>query len=193
MALRVQGVGSTERVTKAVDDASGAVGQRLAALCADGLATERTGRVCGFALTPRGCDLLESLLVTEGLRAHDGLIGCYERFLGLNGRVLKASTDWQLRRDGGVEVANDHGDPAYDGSVIDRLVEIDERAQVCLEKMSSYATRFAPYGVRLRSCVSRLDNGDRNAFTAPLDESYHTVWFELHQDLLLTLGLERES
>jgi hypothetical protein len=33
--------------------------------------------------------------------------------------------------------------------------------------------------------------GDRAAFTAPLVESYHTVWFELHQDLLLTLGRQR--
>ncbi len=35
--------------------------------------------------------------------------------------------------------------------------------------------------------------GDARAFTAPLAESYHTVWFELHQDFLLTLGLEREA
>ncbi|MDQ1375434.1 MAG: hypothetical protein QOJ09_2772, partial [Actinomycetota bacterium] len=27
----------------------------------------------------------------------------------------------------------------------------------------------------------------------PLIDSYHTVWFELHEDLLSTLGIERGS
>jgi hypothetical protein len=62
-----------------------------------------------------------------------------------------------------------------------------------MRKMSACAPRFAPYGTRLDSCVERVMAGDKSAFTAPLKESYHTVWFELHQDLLLTLGLERET
>ena len=30
-------------------------------------------------------------------------------------------------------------------------------------------------------------------FTKPVIDSYHTVWFELHEDLLATLGIERAS
>jgi hypothetical protein len=33
--------------------------------------------------------------------------------------------------------------------------------------------------------------GEGDWFTSPLVDSYHTVWFELHEDLLATLGLER--
>ena len=29
--------------------------------------------------------------------------------------------------------------------------------------------------------------------TKPVIESYHTVWFELHEDLLVTLGLDRAA
>jgi hypothetical protein len=121
------------------------------------------------------------------------LTECYERFLQLNPRVLKVSSDWQIRRDGGVEVPNDHSDPSYDEEVIGRLGEIHDRAKMCMQKVAGCAPRFAPYETRLDSCMERLRDGDRTAFTAPLAESYHTVWFELHQDLLLTLGLEREE
>jgi hypothetical protein len=35
--------------------------------------------------------------------------------------------------------------------------------------------------------------GDHDWFTKPILASYHTVWFELHEDLLATLGLDRAS
>ena len=30
-------------------------------------------------------------------------------------------------------------------------------------------------------------------FAAPIKDSYHTVWFELHEDLLLLSGNERKE
>jgi len=35
--------------------------------------------------------------------------------------------------------------------------------------------------------------GDVDWFTKPMIPSYHTVWFEMHEDLLCTLGIERGS
>jgi hypothetical protein len=140
-----------------------------------------------------GADALDELLAAEGLRGSEELVECYDRFLQLNQRVLKVSSDWQLRRDGALEAPNDHSDPDYDAAVIDRLAELHERAKVCLDGIARCAARFGEYTVRLDCCVERLRSGDHSAFTAPLAESYHTVWFELHQDLLLTLGLERET
>ncbi len=187
MALRVQGLASPGRLAAAVPDGSASLDD----LVSGELCVERGGR--GFSLTPKGLRALDELLAEEGLRGHPSLTECYERFLGLNKRVLRVSSDWQLRRDGGVEVPNDHSDPSYDGDVIERLAELHDRVRLCLEKIGGCAPRFAPYAARLDACVARLRAGDRTAFTAPLAESYHTVWFELHQDLLLTLGLEREE
>jgi hypothetical protein len=193
MALRVQGIASAERAAVAAGTDPDAAASQLAALAERELVSERTGRVAGFTLTPQGIEKLDEFLVSEGLRGHEGLTDCYERFLGLNKRVLRVSSDWQIRREGGTEMPNDHTDPDYDESVIDRLAEIHVRASDCLAGVGACAPRFAPYQARLDSCVERLRNGDRSAFTAPLAESYHTVWFELHQDLLLTLGLERQE
>jgi hypothetical protein len=191
MALRVQGVASPERAATALGVPAEAAGERLADLVGSELARERTGRMAGFMLTPKGNESLDKLLAAEGLRGDQGLTEGYERFLQLNERVLRVSSDWQLRREGGVEVANDHSDPDYDLSVIDRLSELHDRAKICAAKIGACAPRFEPYGVRLDGCMQRLEEGDHSAFTAPLAESYHTVWFEFHQDLLLTLGLER--
>ena len=189
MALRVQGIAPPDRVAAATGDEPAGAAAKLADLAATGLAGERTGRVAGFTLTPKGIEHLDKLLADEGLRSSESLKDCYDLFMTINNRVLKVSSDWQVR-DGS---PNDHSDSIYDEGVIDRLVELNDRVRACMRKISACAPRFGPYGSRLDSCVDRLLAGDRSAFTAPLAESYHTVWFELHQDLLLTLGLERET
>lgn len=193
MALRVQGVASVERIAVAAGTSVDNAVSSLGSLRHSGLAEERSGRVSGYTLTAKGADVVDQLLTAEGLRGDPELNECYERFMLINERVLKASTDWQVRRDGSAEVANDHSDPRYDASVIDRLCQLHARAKRCLEAVACRAPRFAPYAVRLDRCVERLCEGDHSAFTGLLAESYHTVWFELHQDLLLTLGIEREA
>ena len=193
MVLRVQGISSLERAACALATDTDRAEERMRALVDQELATERTGRVAGFTLTPLGIEALDKLLADEGSRTDDTVSECYERFMKVNQRIIKVSTDWQVRRERGAEVPNDHSDPAYDFSVIERLIDLHDRARECLQDLAKHRPRFAPYVDRLESCVKRLETGDRTAFTAPLAESYHTVWFELHQDLLLTLGLTREE
>ena len=193
MVLRCQGLSSADRAAAALGTDTEDTAVRLKALAEAGLATERTGRLAGFTLTPAGIETLDALLASEGKRTDEQLSECYERFLQLNSRVLKVCSDWQVRRVGGAEVPNDHSDAAYDYSVVERLIGLHDRARECLTKMAACAPRFAQSRERLDRCVKRLEEGDRAAFTAPLAESYHTVWFELHQDLLLTLGLKREE
>jgi hypothetical protein len=193
MALRLQGVSPAERAAVATGIAVEDVQGRLAGFVDNGLATERTGRVAGFTLSPGGAEALDKLLAAEGLHGDAELLDAYDRFLLLNQRVLRVCSDWQVRREGGVEEPNDHSDPSYDAAVIDRVAELNGSARTWLERVAERAPRYASYRARLDDCVERLLAGDGKAFTAPLAESYHTVWFELHQDLLLTLGLERES
>ena len=53
--------------------------------------------------------------------------------------------------------------------------------------------RFGHYGPRLDFALSQVESGDINWFTKPSLDSYHEVWFELHEDLLVTLGIDRAS
>lgn len=189
MALRVQGMASAARAAAAlaVDDAS----ECLESLVAEGLVELRSGK--GYTLTADGRDRLDEFLVADGLRDEPDLRAAYERFLSLNRRVLEVCSAWQVRDVGGVQRPNDHADPDYDAEIIAELEALHDRAKVCLKRLAACAERYVPYGRRLDDCLERLLGGDQSAFTAPMAESYHTVWFELHQDLLLTLGLEREG
>ena len=47
--------------------------------------------------------------------------------------------------------------------------------------------------MRFSTALERLRAGDTDAFTRPLTDSYHDVWMQLHEDLLLTMGRERSS
>jgi hypothetical protein len=51
--------------------------------------------------------------------------------------------------------------------------------------------RFDGYGRRFRDALGRVQAGEVEWFTRPMMDSYHTGWFELHEDLLATLGIER--
>jgi DNA-binding MarR family transcriptional regulator len=193
MALRVQGVAAPGRLAAATGTDPSAAATRAEALVGGGLASKRTGRVSGYVLTPEGHEVLRRTLAEEGLRANAQLREAYEAFMVCNASLLQVASDWQVRRHGPIEAPNDHADADYDQDVIDRLRALHDRACVVLRRMSQAGARFESYRRRLEACLERLESGDTAAFTAPLAESYHTVWFELHQDLLLTLGLEREA
>ena len=53
--------------------------------------------------------------------------------------------------------------------------------------------RYGGYGARFAQAISRLDAGELEYFTKPIIDSYHTIWFELHEDLLSSLGIERSQ
>ena len=114
----------------------------------------------------------------------------YERFLPLNRELLRICSDWQVRPGG---VPNDHRDPRYDWAVIDRLRTLDERIAPVVARVGRAVERFAPYRARLRAALERVDNGEVEWLTSPRLDSYHTVWMQLHEDLLLAIGGDRAS
>jgi hypothetical protein len=112
----------------------------------------------------------------------------YEQFLPLNTELLQVSTDWQIRAG---NVPNDHNDVHYDWSVIDRLAALDERAGPIVRRLGTAVDRFGEYRLRLRDAVKKVKEGEHEWFLSPRCDSYHTVWMQMHEDLLLALGLDR--
>jgi hypothetical protein len=51
--------------------------------------------------------------------------------------------------------------------------------------------RFRSYERRLASALEQLRAGDERFFTGVTVDSFHTVWFECHEDLIQTLGRDR--
>ena len=76
--------------------------------------------------------------------------------------------------------------------MISQLVHVHKRLLSCvLEPLEIALLRFAAYQVRLTAALDRVRGGDTAAFARPMADSYHDIWMELHQDLLLSAGRER--
>ncbi|OLL98028.1 hypothetical protein Ae406Ps2_4263 [Pseudonocardia sp. Ae406_Ps2] len=162
----------------------------LAAAAEAGRVKERTGRVAGWTLTAEGrtehARLLAAELDASGARA--AVERAEARFLELNQPFKEICSRWQVRPDG---TPNDHSDPAYDRGVVDELGALHPRAVEVTAELAGVLPRFGRYPRDLAAAWERVDGGETTAFAAPLRESYHDVWMELHQDLMSTLGRER--
>ena len=51
--------------------------------------------------------------------------------------------------------------------------------------------RFEVYPRRLQRAVTLVGDGDHSMVAAPVKDSYHTVWFELHEELIILAGRNR--
>jgi hypothetical protein len=124
----------------------------------------------------------------EGGADEQVALRAYERFLPLNRELLRICSDWQVRPGG---IPNDHKDPRYDWSVIDRLQALDERVAPVVSRLGRAVERFAGYRPRLRAALKQIDDGAVEWLTSPRCDSYHTVWMQMHEDLLLAIGGDR--
>ncbi|MEM9563783.1 MAG: transcriptional regulator [Actinomycetota bacterium] len=193
-AVRLVGFVDAPAVAERLDLPLHEVERHLANASADGFARHRTGARTGWSLTDEGRKENERLLADELDRSgHRPVVeAAYRRFVDLNRRVLAICTDWQVRDVEG-HVLNDHTDAEYDRAVIGRLAEADAEATPLLAELAGSLARYAGYGPRLGRALTTIRSGDHDWFTRPTIDSYHTVWFELHEDLLATLGLDRSS
>jgi hypothetical protein len=191
-AVRLKGFADDDVVATRVGFDPGA---HLEALRDSGLAIKRDGRLTGWALTPDGrahhAKLIADELSASGQR--DVVEAGYNRFLAINQKILAVCTLWQIRTIDGAEVPNDHSDAIHDADAIARLAKIDAAVQPVCTDLAAALARYRGYGDRLAAARAKVEAGDTDWFTKPLIDSYHTVWFELHEDLLATLGIDRSK
>ncbi len=194
LGVRLKSFGEADAVAALVGLDLPVVEAQLAAAADQDWVLHREGRISGWMLTPRGRvegRLLAAELGATGTR--DVVRDAYRRFLVLNPRLLSVCTDWQLREVDGEPVTNDHTDEVHDAAAVAHLHGIDLEAQPVCEALAAALDRFGTYGPRLAHALGRVDAGHPDWFTKPTIASYHTVWFELHENLLATLGIDRST
>ena len=84
-------------------------------------------------------------------------------------------------------------EPQVDREVIGRLCDLHAKVEPIIGDLEATLARFHSYRPRLDAALDKLKSGGKDWFTKPLIDSYHTVWFQLHEDLLNTLGIERSQ
>ncbi len=192
--LRLKGFAAVPDLAAHFGLAESDVALVLARTAEAGFTRFRDGTRSGWALTVEGRKENERLLAVEideaGLRP--AVREAYQRFLTQNPLLLAACTRWQIS-DLEAQVLNDHQDQAYDASVIAELGDIHRSALPICADLGRLLERFGTYGPRLTTAMQHITDGETQWFTKPTIDSYHTVWFELHEDLLATLGLDRAA
>ncbi|PBC67377.1 hypothetical protein BX265_7969 [Streptomyces sp. TLI_235] len=190
--LRCTGFAELARVAAAAGLPEADAESELIDLAVAGLVTRISGAFGGWGPTEAGreadAERIAAELASAGIRP--AVEQAYERFLVLNPELLDLCTAWQTRPVDGAMALNDHADSAYDTLVLARLTDLDRRAaEVCAE-LSAALERFGRYRHRLADALARAQTGELAAVTETTD-SYHAVWFQLHEDLLTTLGIPR--
>ncbi|WP_040800974.1 hypothetical protein [Nocardia higoensis] len=139
-------------------------------------------------ITPAGRDRLADLLAEERAGADSAAVAVlYSAFRAVNADFKALVADWQLK-DG---EPNAHTDADYDAAVVARLAEIHERVRPILDSAAVQIPRLGRYADKLSDALTKVQGGDHSWFTRPIADSYHTVWFELHEELILAAGLTR--
>jgi hypothetical protein len=125
------------------------------------------------------------------LRAEPAFLAAVARFEEVNRELKALMTDWQTRTVAGVALPNDHSDPAHDDRIIDRLGRFHDRIDPLLGQFAALVPRLEVYREGLLEALEKAEDGDI-AFVSDVGcESYHTLWFDLHEDLLRLSGTER--
>ncbi|MFY1683354.1 transcriptional regulator [Micromonospora sp.] len=133
----------------------------------------------GWSLTTAGRRRNEAQLRAEldRVRAHGTVADAHELFLTLNGRATRVFTAWQLRP------GEATGTLRQLAGLADELRDLERHLAACLARFGGYHDRFT-------RALTRA--GDDPAWITGVQvDSCHHVWFELHEDLIATLGITR--
>ena len=188
-AVGIKGLAPAETVALAVLSTPDVVKPLLDRLVAEGLVASVAG---AYRLTDAGRVRRAELVVAErSTLGAERALAALDGFLGLDQRVKAAVTDWQLRPAEGEPVLNDHSDTDYDGSILARLADLHAEAVAWFVPLEMSWARARRYRVRLDRALERVLDGDHRSIASPRVDSYHGIWFELHEELILLAGRTR--
>ena len=142
-------------------------------LVADGIGTQLVAKlfITGTGFPPLADDGIDRV----------ALRGIYDRFLATNQPFKTACFAWQdLDEDGRWEKAGE-------------LVELVDRVGPALQRTIEILPQFSGYMDRLAAARAKVEAGEHEFATSVRVDSLHTVWMEIHEDYLQTLGIDREA
>ena len=185
--LVLKKAGQAEEVAEVLGATEAEVAPALDAAVAEKRAMAGRGK---YMVTPAGRAWLDEqypVLFAE-LRADPGADAAYAGFEEVNRELLALMTRWQTVNVGGEAVPNDHSDAEYDAAVLDQLAKLDSEADPVLDVLAGLVPRLGVHRRRLAEALARASAGETDYVSGVRVASYHTVWFELHEDLLRLLG-----
>lgn len=114
-----------------------------------------------------------------------GLDTFFADFEALDKEFKLLATDWQQVR------PRAEDDPDGLMSVVERWIALDRRFQDAIERSPAAAQLLAEYVPLLQAARGGFEAGDWDRLTGIGENSYHSVWYAVHEVLLRSLGKER--
>jgi len=186
--IAVKGFALLEGIADAVRAPADDVRRVVEALVSEGVVESSAGV---YKLTESGRSRADELLARErDAWGIEKATTALDAFLDIDHRVKDIVTAWQMR-DG--QMVNNHTDADYDAAVLDRLEAIHDDALAWIAPIGPKAERLADYGARLSRALEAARAGDGRYVASPRVDSYHGIWFELHEDLIQLAGRTREE
>lgn len=187
-AVRLLGFAGTEPIAERFGQDPADVEDCLIEAGANGWALRSAfGGTRGWSLTIAGRAENERLLAAE-LNAAAGrtaVSGVHSDFASLNTDVVTACSKIQLQR-----LTDEHRPEGIDEQTRQTLAR-------ALTSLRGLEARLTPVLPRFSGYANRLELALTNAATEPAwltatdRDSFHRIWFELHEDLIATLGIQR--
>jgi pyruvate,orthophosphate dikinase len=141
----------------------------------------------GVILTPEGRNWVTEQLAAERATI-DGpaLDACYEPFMVLNHRFKQVVSSWQMMS-GGEPTDSDWA------ALVESVGSIHQELQPVVARTGEQVSRLATYAGRFAQAIEEMRRGDRTMLASPMKDSYHTVWFEYHEELITLSGRDRAT
>ena len=190
-ALSIKGFVTPQLLAPAVLTDEARLRPVLEHMAADGLVAPKGPM---YQLTEAGKARGAELVTADRQRwGVDAATRALDALLTLDLRMKETVTAWQLRTVDGQQVINDHTDATYDANVLAGFAALHADAAAWLEPLPAGLPRIEDYSVRLAHAADRVAAGEHAYIASPRLDSYHSIWFELHEDLIRLAGRTRED
>src|SRR5262249_17888147 len=104
----------------------------------------------------------------------------------LNRRFKQIVSEWQMAATG------EQSDGDWE-TLVDAIAAIHAPLQALVARTAGQVARLSTYARRFDQALSAMRRGDRSMLASPLKDSYHTVWFEYHEELIALSGRDRAA
>jgi pyruvate,orthophosphate dikinase len=179
-ALQLRGVAGFETLATMLDTTTASVVGALE----NGDMVVETPR--GIALNPTARAFVRDSLSAERATVDvAALPPLYSEFIALDAQFKSLVTQWQLQRaDGAARLPDD---------LARELNGLHDSVQAICSEVGRLVPRLTPFARRFANAMAAVEAGDMAALASPLRDSYHTIWFELHEELIHLTGRTREA
>jgi len=189
-ALAIKGMGDAAGIA----DVLGAAADEVAAIFTALVEAEDVKAMSNNRVrpTPKLVARVDDWFAEAAIRVKDEIMRDWDDFHVVNDAFKELVSRWQMRDVDGTQVINDHSDSAYDAEVIGSVrPNIHAAVTPIIDRVAQAEPRLIRYRDRLTHALAALEAGDPTMFAHPLKNSYHTVWFELHEELIRLSGQKR--